>query len=91
MIPLALLVILVVLFNKLVGLISKDTISDYLWSAYIFVAPTPSIKKLKETQKKAALVYQERANTSAKEEFAKWAKLDREYLKLTGEVDTLSK
>ncbi|KAF5095077.1 hypothetical protein D0Z03_001918 [Geotrichum reessii] len=33
------------------------------------------------------MVREERSNTSAKEEFARWAKLDRELLKLQSEID----
>ena len=49
------------------------------------------MKALRVAQHRAKQVHTERSNTSAKEEFARWAKLDREYLKLTSEVETLKK
>lgn len=46
---------------------------------------------MRAQQRKAVQLYTDRSNTSSKDEFAKWAKLDREYSKVKTQIDELNK
>lgn len=81
--------ILLFLFCKGIDRIGKDSISEWLWTVYTSLAPSAACRELRSVQKAAANVYTERSNTSAKDEFARWAKLDREYGKLRTSIDSL--
>ncbi|VVT54565.1 uncharacterized protein SAPINGB_P004139 [Magnusiomyces paraingens] len=90
MISLLVLVLLVVVFSRAISIIGKDTICDALWSLYLRIAPpSPTLRTLRAKQTRARQVHAERAATSAKDEFARWAKLDREAGKLRTEIDVL--
>ncbi|KAF5099080.1 hypothetical protein DV451_003111 [Geotrichum candidum] len=91
MIPVLLLVVLISVFNKTIGLFAKEKIINFLWSIYLWIAPSSTAKSLKTARRRAEQVREERSNTSAKEEFARWAKLDRELLKLQSEIDQYQK
>lgn len=54
------------------------------------MSPSATDNALKEARHKLKQVHTERSNTSAKEEFARWAKLDRESTKLANEIEVLS-
>lgn len=49
------------------------------------------MKILRINQRKAVDLYTERSNISSKDEFAKWAKLDREYAKVKAQIDETNK
>lgn len=91
MIPLFLGVIIVIIFGKLISFIGKETICEATWDTLVKIAPSKELKNLRETQRKAIDLYTKRSNTSSKDEFAKWAKLDREYAKTKTEIENINK
>lgn len=90
MVSLILTVVFVILFSKAISYIGKDAICDFLWAnLYLRLSPDANIRRLQQTQARAAQVNTERSNTSAQNEFARWAKLDREHGKLRQEIDAI--
>uniref|UniRef100_A0A060TDH4 Golgi to ER traffic protein 1 n=1 Tax=Blastobotrys adeninivorans TaxID=409370 RepID=A0A060TDH4_BLAAD len=85
------LVICVVVVSKIVDYVGKDNIGEIIWAVYLKLSPSSTIQELRKTQGDAIRVYTQKSNTSSKDEFAKWAKLDREYSRLKQEVDKLTK
>ncbi|ODQ65651.1 hypothetical protein NADFUDRAFT_46317 [Nadsonia fulvescens var. elongata DSM 6958] len=90
MVNLFILVIVLSIAQKLISLIGKDVICDFLWDIYIQVAPLAQLTKLRAVQKKAIQTHAAMQNTSTKDEFAKWAKLDREYSKLKKSIEEIN-
>ncbi|CAN6672882.1 hypothetical protein TRVA0_047S00606 [Trichomonascus vanleenenianus] len=87
---LLLYVLLCVIFGKIVSLIGKDTVGEFLWQLYISFAPSSTVSKLRHKQREAIDCHTKKTNTSSKDEFAKWAKLDRQYGKLKSEIEALN-
>lgn len=52
--------------------------------------PSKQLRRRKEAQLRAIQVHTQRTNTSSQDEFAKWAKLDREYGKLKVEIEDIN-
>lgn len=91
MLSLLLAIIFIIVFSKVLNYIGKDNISEFLWAFYTrYLTFDPTVSKLAQLQSQAVKVYKARSNTSAKDEFARWAKLDREYGKLKTEIDKLT-
>lgn len=89
MLHIILLSVILLIFSKIINFIGKDRISESLWSLYSKISPSPTLSQLRKSQLRFSTVYQERNNTNAKNEFARWAKLDRELLKLKSEIEAL--
>lgn len=82
-----LIALFIVLFTKAINAIGKDTIAEFCWLLYTKVSTSQNVINLRKLQRKAIDVYTQKSNTSSKDEFAKWAKLDREYTKLKTQID----
>lgn len=85
--------VLVILFVKqFINSIGKSTLENIGWSAYCKVAPKLGDSKFIELdQKKSELVNvsKERNSISAQDQYARWTKLNRQFDKLTGEINKL--
>lgn len=83
-------VIVFVLLGKVVNAIGKSTICDFCWEFYTQVGLSSKLKEIRALKRKAIDLHTRRSNTSSKDEFAKWAKLDREYSKIKTQIDSLN-
>ncbi|KAK9469120.1 WRB/Get1 family, partial [Lipomyces arxii] len=89
-----LIVIGVVVFNAFISAIGSDNLAEYIWHLWTTFAPTEAarnVRKLRQLQREAILKSTEQANTSSQDEFAKWAKLNRQVDKLKTEIETLGR
>ncbi|KAK9450446.1 CHD5-like protein-domain-containing protein [Limtongia smithiae] len=93
MVDVILIVIGVVLINAIIAAVGKENISElawYLWSTYVPGKASRAIQELQKTQRETLAVNTEKTNTSAQDEFAKWAKLNRKVEKLTEQLEQLN-
>lgn len=86
---LALVLLALVLYVRLASAISTTTIAEAIWHVYTRVAPSPNVKALRENRRKLVYVRSQRAAMNSKDEFAKWARLDREHQRLKTVIDGL--
>ena len=82
-----------VLFTKqLINAIGKASLENIGWLAYCKVAPKLGDSKFIELDQKnseLAKVSKERKSISAQDQYARWTKLNRQFDKLTGEINKL--
>lgn len=86
----AILVLLTVLFSHAIGAIGKSYIAESLWEVYLKLSRSTSHQQLRQKKQRALEVYEKRSNISSKDEFAAWAKLDREYNGLKTQIEKLN-
>lgn len=86
----ALLVVASVIFSHIISVLGRTSIAEALWEIYLNVSRSSSHQELRDKKKRAFQVYEKRANTSSKDEFAAWAKLDREYNTLKSNIEKLN-
>jgi hypothetical protein len=84
-------VLVLVLLTKIVNAIGKGTIAEFSWELYTRFSLSTKIKEIRVLKRKAIDLNTQRSNTSSKDEFAKWAKLDREHLKTKSQIETLNR
>ncbi|CAG79802.1 Golgi to ER traffic protein 1 [Yarrowia lipolytica] len=87
---LLLLVAFVVLYAKVISKLGKPAIQEFLWEIITRIVPSKQLRRRKEAQLRAIEVHTQRSNTSSQDQFAKWAKLDREYGKLKVEIEDIN-
>jgi hypothetical protein len=87
---LLLLIVFIVCYSKLINAVGKNNIGELLWEVYTNFSLSQTSKDLRHQKRRAIDVHAQRANTSSKDEFAKWAKLDREYSTVKSKIEKLS-
>lgn len=87
---LALSLALIVLFARLVTSVTSVHMTEMFWQIWTSYAPSYAIRQLRSKRNEMIKVRQERSNTSSQDEFAKWARLDREHQRLKKEYDAMN-
>lgn len=86
------LVVVVLLLRQIVSAVGKTKLADQVWNFYTAMASKAGHSKFGEiSQLKSQLraINAERRSISSQDEYARWTKLNRQFDKLTTEVDTL--
>lgn len=76
---LALSLIAVALLSRFFKSLSNVAVTEQLWQVRAKVFPSKKVRELQETRDELLRLRQERSNTSSQDNFAKWARLDREF------------
>lgn len=87
---LALWLVALVVATRLLSNVSTTMLTEFFWQIYSNYSRNETTRELRTQRKMLLDVRTERANTSSKDEFAKWARLDRKHQKLKGQVDALN-
>lgn len=82
--------VFVALWFRLLAVCTTTKIAEFIWGIVSKMKPNEKVLELRATRTRLAEVRVERTATSSKDEFAKWAKLDREYNKLKARMDSLN-
>lgn len=82
--------VFVALWFRLLSILTTTRVAEFLWQVLSKVSTDEKVLELRATRSRLVEVRQERTATSSKDEFAKWAKLDREYNKLKARMDLLN-
>lgn len=81
----------IVLFNTLISLIGQATITGFLYNiVFTYVLPSGQHKKVASLKRDIVKNRLELKNTSAQDEFSKWAKMRRTVDKQVAELEALS-
>lgn len=80
----------VVLVSKKLKSIPNARLTEVVWQVFTAVMPSKEVKELRAVRDELMRVRQERSNTSSQDEFAKWARLDREHLALKKKYDAMN-
>lgn len=85
--------LIITILKKTIDIVGKKTLEDYVWYIYCKLAPIWGHSKLSEISSKsheARQINLQRKSISAQDQYAKWTKLNRQFDKLTGEIETLN-
>lgn len=89
-----LICVFIILFIKqFINAVGKSTLENIGWMTYCKVAPTLGDSKfieLDERKRELMKVTKERKSISAQDQYAKWTKLNRQFDKVTGDVNKLN-
>lgn len=88
---LALALALLVLFTRLLNSVPTAQISERLWTVWMNHVPTPAVRAFRQKRGELHAVRQARADTSSQDEFAKWARLDRQHQNTKREYEELQR
>lgn len=83
-------VIGLILLSKVISAIGKGAIAETGWELYSQYSRSAKFREIQELKRKAIDLNTKRSNTSSKDEFAKWAKLDRDYQKTKNRIESLN-
>jgi len=86
---LALALALLVLFTRLLNSIPTARISESAWRVWTAHVPSPTVRQFRAKRDELNEVRQARADTSSQDEFAKWARLDRQHQRVKREYDAM--
>ncbi|KAI3402374.2 GET1 [Candida oxycetoniae] len=82
---------LILFFQKLISLIGKARIRNFIWHLYInYLSQSKSIKQYNSVQLEIRQLSRQQKLTSASDEYAKWTKLNRSLDKLKLEAQQLN-
>lgn len=87
---LAVWLVLLVAFTSVLSAVKTTTIASHIWNIYIRFSSSGDVKSMREKRAELAAIRIQRTNTSSKDEFAKWARLDRQHRKLKNDLDALN-
>lgn len=87
---LALILVAFILITRFIASTSTPKATNYVWEFWARVAPSSSMRELRAKRDELMQVRTERSNTSSQDEFAKWARLDRQHQKIKKEYDTMN-
>lgn len=87
---LAFALIFVIFLTRFIASVSTPKATNYVWEFWAKVAPSSSMRQLRAKRDELMKVRSERSNTSSQDDFAKWARLDRQHLKLKKEYDSMN-
>lgn len=87
---LAVWLVALVVATRLLSTVSTSQLTEFFWQLYSNWSRSAKTRELRDKRKLLLDIRTERANTSSKDEFAKWARLDRKHQKLKAEVDALN-
>ena len=71
--------VLLVLLSRYVKSFSNGVLTERVWQIKTKLFPSQEYREFQETRDELMRLRKERANTSSQDNFAKWARLDREY------------
>lgn len=87
----AILVVLVI--KHTISISGKSALLNHVWNAYTVVASKaghPKFAKLASTRAELVKINKERKSISAQDQYARWTKLNRQFDKLSTEVNSLA-